>query len=102
MDTPLAAERGDETGLTRARVTVRYWAAARAAAGCTEERFEAATVAAVLDQAREAHAANPSFAKVLGVSSLLLAERPVKSRTLDDVQVRDGDTLDVLPPFAGG
>jgi molybdopterin synthase sulfur carrier subunit len=102
MEPQPAPERVDETGLTRPLLTVRYWAAARAAAGCAEETVEAQTVAAALDLVRRAHAGNPSFAKVLDVASFLLGEQPVTNRVLADVEVRDGDTLDVLPPFAGG
>ncbi len=83
-------------------MTVRYWAAARAAAGRAEEQFDGATVEAVLDQARLAHAGDGRFEQVLGVSSLLLGDQPVGSRDLAGVTVAQGDVIEVLPPFAGG
>jgi sulfur-carrier protein len=83
-------------------VTVRYWAAARAAAGCHEERFVGATVAEVMAAALAAHRSSPRFAQVLGVSSLVLGDRPLGSADLDHVAVQAGDVVEVLPPFAGG
>jgi molybdopterin converting factor small subunit len=83
-------------------VTLRYWAAARAAAGRAEEEVDATTLAEALDAARSAHVDNPRFAQVLAVSSLLLVDQPVGSRDPQTVQVADGDVIEVLPPFAGG
>ncbi|MDN5859767.1 MAG: MoaD/ThiS family protein [Pseudonocardia sp.] len=85
---------------TLVTVTIRYFAAARAAAGSDSETLDVpagASVDEVLAAARERH--DPSFARVLERCSFLL----------DEVAVRDGGTavpagatLDVLPPFAGG
>ncbi len=83
-------------------MTVRYWAAARAAAGVSEEILCGSTVADVLAAARERHADEPRFAAVLSVCSLLLGDRPLGSSLLSEVAVAHGDTLEVLPPFAGG
>jgi molybdopterin synthase sulfur carrier subunit len=102
METSLPTQPADETGLTLPVVTVRYWAAARAAAGVIEERFAGQTVFEVLAQARIAHDDNPRFARVLSISSLLLGDQPVATRDLPGVAVTDGDVLEVLPPFAGG
>jgi molybdopterin converting factor small subunit len=76
-------------------VTVRYYAAARAATGVDSERHTGATVASVLDAAVERH---PSLAPVLAVASVL-ADGRVCDRA---APVVDGLTLEVLPPFAGG
>ncbi len=102
MEISLPTQPADETGLTQPSVTVRYWAAARAAADRADEQFAGATVAEVLNQARLAHADNSQFARVLDVSSLLLGDRPVGKLDLTAVAVADGDVLEVLPPFAGG
>jgi sulfur-carrier protein len=102
MDSPLTASASNETEKRPARVTVRYWAAARAAAGRAEDRVDAATVAEALDRARQTHVDNPRFASVLAVSSLLVGDQPLGSRDPDAVPVRDGDVIEVLPPFAGG
>ncbi|MDE9365523.1 MoaD/ThiS family protein [Luteipulveratus sp. YIM 133132] len=76
-------------------VLVRYWAAARAATGVDEETLEGATVADVLAAARAAH---PGLQPVLGVASILVAGvASGPERTL-----AAGETVEVLPPFAGG
>jgi molybdopterin converting factor small subunit len=76
-------------------VTVRYWAAARAAAGTDGEVLAGDTVGAVVDAAVTAH---PDLARVARVASFLLDGRKVTR----DATVREGATLEVLPPFAGG
>lgn len=78
-------------------VTVRYWAGARAAAGCAEERLAAATVGELM----AAVAARHGMAKVLAVSSLLVDGTTAPA---DDIgrALADGSVVDVLPPFAGG
>ena len=42
------------------------------------------------------------FARVLAISSLLVADRPVRRENLDSVPLAAGDVVEVLPPFAGG
>lgn len=84
-----------------ASVRVRYWAAARQAAGCAEEWLPGGTLADVLAAARQRHD-DPGFAKLLGVCSFLLGDRPLGHAEPDAVVVSDGDVLEVLPPFAGG
>jgi molybdopterin converting factor small subunit len=76
-------------------VTVRYWAAARAAAGTDCETRAGATVGEVIDSAVVAHA---ELARVVRVASFLLDGRKVGR----DEPVAAGATLEVLPPFAGG
>jgi molybdopterin synthase sulfur carrier subunit len=81
-------------------VTVRYFAAARAAAGVPVEVFKVgpgATVDDVLTIARANH--GPEFARVLGRCSFLLDEVTVRDRA---TPLTDRPVLDVLPPFAGG
>ncbi|GAA2327402.1 thiamine biosynthesis protein ThiS [Streptomyces caniferus] len=82
--------------------TVRYWAAAKAAAGTAEEPYTAATLAEALDAARTAHAANPEFARVLLRCSFLVDGDPVGTRDHGTVPLAEGGTVEVLPPFAGG
>jgi molybdopterin converting factor small subunit len=81
---------------------VRYWAAARAAAGCAEDHVSGTTVAEVLAAIRAVHDGNPRFAKVLGISSLLVGDQPLGKRDPADVRLRADDVVEVLPPFAGG
>lgn len=81
-------------------VTVRYWAAAKAAAGIAEEQREASTLDALLDQAGAAH--GPELVRVLSICSFLVDEHPVGARPHAEVALPDGALVDVLPPFAGG
>jgi molybdopterin synthase sulfur carrier subunit len=90
-----------------ATVTMRYWAAAKEAAGVAEQRLTADTLAAALAQAAEtAQAARTAGAErlraVLARSSFLIDGDPVWLRAADSVVLRDGDVIEVLPPFAGG
>jgi sulfur-carrier protein len=85
---------GPETATT-VRVTLRYWAGARAAAGVDSESCAGRTVGEVLAAASARHTA---LEPVLAVSSVLLEGLPATA--LDPLT--DGATLEVLPPFAGG
>lgn len=76
--------------------TIRYWAAARAAAGTSEEPYDGETLGAVLDQVAAAH--GPGLARVLSVASFLVDG----VRTGRDAVLPDAATVEVLPPFAGG
>ncbi len=92
---------GAETG--GVAVTVRYWAAARAAAGRAEDRVDGVTtVQQALEAARQLHRDDDRFARVLAISSVLLGDRPVQRDQLDGVLISAGDVVEVLPPFAGG
>jgi sulfur-carrier protein len=80
-----------------ARVTVRYFASARAAAGSAEETITAATVGDALVRIRDLHGEHLS--KILGACSLLLDGQCVHD---EQTPLLAGGTLDILPPFAGG
>jgi molybdopterin converting factor small subunit len=88
------------TSHTPGDVTVRYWAAAREAAGCTSETCQAATVADVLATVTELH--GDRLRAVLARCSFLVDGAPVGRRDPATVQVSDGSVIEVLPPFAGG
>lgn len=84
-------------------VVVRYFAAARAAAGVPEEKLIITAPATVVDLLRAAvdnHGAGLS--QVLARCSYLLEEVAVHASDAGTTAVADGDVLDVLPPFAGG
>lgn len=81
--------------LAVADVTIRYWAAARAAAGCDSEHFPGHLVGDVLAEAAAAHT---GLGVILEVSTILLDGRAVTAAEA----LSDGSTLEVLPPFAGG
>jgi len=91
-----------ETAETPAVGTIRYWAAAKAAAGTAEEPYRAVTLAEALDAAREHHAAQPEFARILASCSFLVDGDPVGTRDHARVRLAAGGTVEVLPPFAGG
>ncbi len=81
-------------------MTVRYFAAARAAAGVEAEPVAVpvgATVDLLLKTVRAAH--GDDLARVLDRCSFLLDEVAVRDR---GALLPDGAVLDVLPPFAGG
>ncbi|MCI4041875.1 MULTISPECIES: MoaD/ThiS family protein [Streptomyces] len=80
--------------------TIRYWAAAKAAAGTAEEPYAAATLAEALDAVRERHPGELS--QVLRRCSFLIDGNPVGSRGHETVRLAEGGTVEVLPPFAGG
>jgi sulfur-carrier protein len=84
-----------------AKCTIRYWAAAKEAAGTAQEDVEADTLAEALEAACRLHP-DDRFLRVLGASSLLVDERPVGARPHGAVAVADGTVIEVLPPFAGG
>lgn len=82
------------------QITVRYYAAAAAAAGVKAEVVEVAddaTITDLLALIRERH--DGRLARVLDSSSLLLNEVVVRD---PHVTATHGATVDVLPPFAGG
>lgn len=83
-----------------AKVTVRYWAGAKAAAGTAEEQVSAGTLAEVIDSV--AAERDDRFARVLAACSFVISEQPVGRRPPEQVSLADGDVVEVLPPFAGG
>jgi molybdopterin synthase sulfur carrier subunit len=88
------------TPLVTRTLTVRYFAAAKAAAGTGEETVEipgGATVADAVAALGTAH--GPELEQVLLRCSFLLDEVAVRDRS---TAVGGAATLDVLPPFAGG
>jgi molybdopterin synthase sulfur carrier subunit len=84
-----------------ATVTMRYWAAAKDAAGVAEQQLTADTLAAALAQAADTQDAGRLRA-VLDRSSFLIDGDPVGRRAADSIELRDGSVIEVLPPFAGG
>lgn len=80
-------------------VTLRYWAAAKEAAGIAEETVTAQTLADALCAAR---GSRPRLRAVLARSSFLIDGHPVGGRAPDRVLLSDRAVIEVLPPFAGG
>ena len=87
------------TTTTSVEVTVRFFAAARAAAGHEEETIRiqpGTTIAKLVDQLGDRDA---NLAKVLMRCSFLCDGVAVRDA---DVALINAQTIDVLPPFAGG
>jgi len=80
--------------------TLRYWAAARAAAGMSEQELPGGTLAELLAAARAGHDAR--LGGVLDRCSFLVDGDPVGARPHESVPLRPSSVVDALPPFAGG
>jgi molybdopterin converting factor small subunit len=79
---------------------IRYWAAARAAAGVAEETWDVDTVAELLAAARASKDA--AFGAVLDRCSLLVDGLTLGTRDPASVRLGGDSVVEVLPPFAGG
>ncbi|MGH3348537.1 MAG: MoaD/ThiS family protein [Nocardioides sp.] len=86
------------------KITVRYWAAARGAAGTDHDELAVDGPITLAEVVRRAVAAHPEgrLPGVLEVCSVLVGDRPVKTQDPAEVEVRPGDSVEFLPPFAGG
>ncbi|WP_020572758.1 MoaD/ThiS family protein [Parafrankia discariae] len=83
-----------------ARIMVRYWAAARDAAGVAQEELDAATLATALADVTERR--GERLGAVLARCAFLVDDEPVGRRDPGSVTLREGAVVEVLPPFAGG
>jgi molybdopterin synthase sulfur carrier subunit len=81
------------------KVNIRYFAAARAAAGMEEETLAVLDGTSVTDLIERLSARNPSLATVLERCSFLCDGIAVRNRA---EPLQTNQTVDVLPPFAGG
>ncbi|MEO3758093.1 MoaD/ThiS family protein [Mycobacterium sp. B14F4] len=81
------------------QVTVRYFAAARAAAGNDEETIRLQPSTTVAELVAQLGARDENLAKVLLRCSFLCDGIAVRD---DATVLGDAQTVDVLPPFAGG
>ncbi len=84
------------------RVTIRYWAAAKAAAGTPEETVEASTLGAALNAAVASRKPDRRLAEIFTRSSFLVNADPVGRADRQSIVLAEGDVIEVLPPFAGG
>jgi sulfur-carrier protein len=88
-------------------VTLRYWAAAKDAAGVAEEKVDALTLAAALAEGLAAARDRPGnradrLRLVMARSSFLVNGEPAGIRAPESVALPDDAVIEVLPPFAGG
>jgi sulfur-carrier protein len=80
-------------------ITVRYFAAARAAAGSESEQLTVRAGATVGELIDTLGARSQELARVLGRCSYLCDGLAVRDQAQP---LQAGTTIDVLPPFAGG
>lgn len=83
--------------MTDVTVTVRYFAAARAAAGTTSDTVTATTIAELRSVITQRH--GPGLARILPACGLLI--NGVAGHD-DRTELCDDTVVDILPPFAGG
>lgn len=89
------------------RGTIHYWAAAREAAGVSAEPYAGSTLAQALDAAVAARGGAEAeqgrgLARVLARCAFVVDGIPASRRDPATVELTDGGTVEVLPPFAGG
>ena len=86
------------------RITVHYWASARAAAGVGSEEISADSALSLVEVRARAVALHPGtrLGEVLAVCAVLVGDEPVSSSDPATVMVPLGSTVEFLPPFAGG
>jgi sulfur-carrier protein len=85
-----------------AKVTIRYWAAAREAAGTSEEEVQASTLADALGAVAASRLPGTALKTVMARSSFLVDGSPAGRRDHASIELADGSVIEVLPPFAGG
>ena len=85
-----------------AKITIRYWAAAKDAAGTPEEVMDAVTLAGALAAALAARPGDDRLRQVMSRASFLVNALPVHRDAHEGTILEDGATIEVLPPFAGG
>lgn len=85
-------------------IRVRYWAAAKAAAGTHEDELAVDGPVALAEVRRRAIELHPGtrLGEVLQACSVLVGEQPLGTRSADEVSVEPGTSVEFLPPFAGG
>ncbi|HEY0716303.1 MAG TPA: MoaD/ThiS family protein [Streptosporangiaceae bacterium] len=87
-----------------ATVTIRYWAAAKEAAGVAAESYQASTLAEALAAALDRRVGDEAdrLRAVLARSSFLVDGSPAGARRHEDISLAGAPVIEVLPPFAGG
>jgi molybdopterin synthase sulfur carrier subunit len=85
-----------------AKVTIRYWAAAKEAAGTAEESVDAMTLRDALDAVIASRRPDTRLATVIARSSFLVNADPAGRVALESIVLDEGAVIEVLPPFAGG
>ena len=84
------------------KVTIRYWAAAKEAAGVAEESVEALTLRDALNTAVANRKPDKRLETVIARASFLVNADPVGRAARESMVLDEGAVIEVLPPFAGG
>jgi len=84
--------------LSSVKVRVVYFAQAREFAGTQEDEFVLTSPAYVEHLFSEVMNAHPKLSKIRQIIRTLVNGRPV----LENVELKDGDRVALLPPVAGG
>jgi molybdopterin synthase sulfur carrier subunit len=100
MGVSLEGSKRNETDTIR----VHYWASARAAAGVSGDDLAVDGPISLAEVVRRAVALHPGtrLAEVLQVCSTLVGDQPVSTEDPGDVVIEPGQSVEFLPPFAGG
>jgi molybdopterin converting factor small subunit len=85
-----------------ATVTIRYWAAAKEAAGVAEDVVEADTLADALAVVLARRGVDGRLEPVLARSSFLIDGAPAGQRPPAELTLHEAAVIEVLPAFAGG
>jgi sulfur-carrier protein len=85
-------------------IRVRYWAAAKAAAGTDSDDIAVSGPVTLAELRAAAAALHPGtrLAEVLAACSTLVGEQPVGLADPTSYVVEPGASVEFLPPFAGG
>lgn len=85
-------------------IRVRYWAAAKAAAGVAHDELSVSGPLPLAEVVRRALALHPGtrLAEVVSACSVLVDDRPVGTADPALLLVEPGASVELLPPFAGG
>lgn len=100
MGVALEGSKRNETDFIR----VHYWASARAAAGVSGDDLPVDGPLTLAEVVRRAVALHPGtrLPEVLQVCSTLVGDRPVSTEAPGEVVIEPGESVEFLPPFAGG
>ncbi len=79
-------------------INMIFFASAKQAAGVSEKKFDVSSSEDLKSQLVQL--GGSKLLRILEVSSILSDGQ--KINIFDDSQIKDGQTLEVLPPFAGG
>jgi sulfur-carrier protein len=85
-------------------IRVRYWAAAKAAAGTDADDVPVNGSMTLTELRRAVSGLHPGtrLAEVLAACSTLVGEQPVGTADPTSVVIEAGSSVEFLPPFAGG